>query len=81
MRTDLTGAADERPFKSLSLRFPHGVTAAQCDYIARRVQHIVGAAVSEGGYVPRGDFGVWVEDVQFHDDAMAYTFGHARDQP
>lgn len=63
---------DQRPIQFLTLYFPHGATVGECDYIAKRVEHVVGARVSAGGMAPKNGF----ED--FSDDSMMYEYGHAK---
>ncbi len=58
----------------LSLHFPHGISVSQVEYLVRRIQNVIGHRVSEGGFMPKGDFGIQ-DGVEFHDEAMTYTFG------
>lgn len=69
--------AEDRIIKSLTLSFPHGATIEQCSFIARKVEGVVGAGVSEGGMSAFGmpfDNDEW----KFSEDEMTYVYGHKR---
>jgi hypothetical protein len=68
--------SEEREIKSLTLYFPHGVTAGECAEIARRAGNLVRARVSEGGYETEGCFGLHMDPIKFRKDAMTFTFGY-----
>lgn len=64
--------------KALILTFPHGASQRDCDHIARMVQGIVKAGVSEGGMQCISKYGMYVDDMKFSEDTMEYTYGHKR---
>lgn len=70
----------EKPIKQLTLSFPHGASVKECDLIARKVQDIVHAGVSEGGFATTNHYGLNVDDVKFSDDSMHYVYGHSRNE-
>lgn len=70
----------ERKIQFLSLYFPHGASVDECQDIAKKVQDIVMAGVSEGGMTPTNKYGMNVDDVTFSEDSMSYVFGHNRNQ-
>lgn len=69
-----------KKIKQLTLSFPHGVSVKDCEYIAQKVESIVKAGVSEGGFATTNHYGINVEDVTFSDDCMHYVYGHKRSE-
>lgn len=67
-----------RQIKTLQLSFPHGASIKECDEIAQRVQKIVCAGVSEGGFATTNKYGIYVDNMTFSEDTMHYVYGHDR---
>jgi hypothetical protein len=70
----------EKPIKQLVLYFPHGTTVENCDFIARRVERIVEASVSEGGFMVTSKYGLNVDNVTFSEDTMMYQYGYDKSE-
>lgn len=68
----------ERRITTLTLSFPWGATVKECDTIAQKVQDVVMAGVSEGGFTPTTKYGINVEGCEFSEDSMLYIYGHNR---
>lgn len=70
----------ERRIQFLNLYFPWCATVDECQEIAKKVEDIIMAGVSEGGMTPTNKYGLNVDDVTFSEESMSYTFGHNRNQ-